>query len=290
MTPVRTAALAAFAIFIAAVAGAGAKQKPVETAAQPDTAQTVADTVLTQHDAAHRFIYTLMTAKADSMALLFTEDLRPHITQEAVEELRSRVDWLYRFIGGDFEQFLSGTGDSAFFREYRLMNEGNSRYPLLLVYLVFADSVNPTIIGADVKTFLGAEETPLAGEQTWKIDDQEVDVQSVLVADVDTGTMLVVRFYDEDTAALTQETVARKAIPLIREAIARGYQDSALVLKGKTIRDGMGVVFVRKDPHRGFMHVKVGFRPEDYSDSAAAAFLKPDTKPGNKPKEKSKKK
>jgi hypothetical protein len=88
-----------------------------------------------------------------------------------------------------------------------------------------------------------------------------------------------VQFYDEDTAALTHGIVGQKGPALVREAIARGYLDSARTARtGKPLSKDVGVVFIRKDPQEGLVHVKVGFSPEEYAESADSATSAPAAK------------
>jgi hypothetical protein len=248
---------------ILAASGAWAAKKPAAAKAQ----KTVAPR--TQEMVAFDFIYHLLTGNRDSVAMLFEKEAHPHVTQEVVDHFQGQFKWLYNFIGGDFEEFFSGhgAGDSSFFREYRMSNESNKRYPLILIHVVFPDSVTPVLIGAQVKSFLGGKEKRVTGDQTWNIEGRDLDLHSIIVAETGEGNLMAVQFYDEDTADISQETIARYGVPLIREALARGYLDSARTVldPGQTLKDEIGVVFIRKDRRQGLTHYKVGFRPEDYA-------------------------
>jgi hypothetical protein len=268
---------------------------PVSAKKTPEAAvpPPVPARVLTPDDAAKDFIYHLLMGHRDSVAALFEEGMREKVTPEVLEDLQSQFKWLYNFIGGEFELFMSGFGhgDSSFFREYRMSNESNKRYPLILVQVVFPDSSSPVLIGAQVKSFLAGQEKPLGGEQIWKVGDRNYDLHAIVVAETQRGNILAVQFYDEDTAALSHESVARNGIPLAREAVARGYPDSARkVLDGKPLMEDIGVVFIRKDRREGMLHAKVGFSPADLglpskaaADSAAAAKAAEKKKPKPKP-------
>src|SRR5690606_9923129 len=153
--------------------------------------------------------------------------------------------WLYGMIGGDFVELFTGGTDSMFFREYRLANETNDRSPLVVVHVVFRDSTSPTLVAAQVKNFLGGNEKRLAGAQTWKIGKQNFDIHSIVVVPVDSGSVMAIQFYDESRDTLSQELVNRIGIPIIREALARGYRDSAVVaLENPPLLDRIGVAFI----------------------------------------------
>jgi hypothetical protein len=266
----RPAAAFVLAIFVALLIPACAAKKPVpETLAapEPDTASLAVAPPFesTQEYASLKFIYTLLAGNLDSLRVMLDEELRPQLTPEAMEYMRSQFKWFYDFVRGDFELFMSGPLDSSFFREYRLANESNKRYPLIVVRLEFPDSVSQVVIGAQVKNFLGGNEKRVTGEHSWTVGDKTYDLHSIIVATIDSGSIMAIQYYEDDTATVNQEFVSQRALPLIREALARGFRDSALAVnEGKPMTDDIGVVFIRRDPRGGMVHIKVGFRPEDF--------------------------
>lgn len=220
---------------------------------------------LTQDYVAKKFIYSLLAGQIDTLKPLFEDDVQPYITEQLVERMRSQISWLYGMIGGDFVELFTGGTDSMFFREYRLANETNDRSPLVVVHVVFRDSTSPTLVAAQVKNFLGGNEKRLAGAQTWKIGKQNFDIHSIVVVPVDSGSVMAIQFYDESRDTLSQELVNRIGIPIIREALARGYRDSAVAaLENPPLLDRIGVAFIRKDPRQGLVYARIGFAREDY--------------------------
>ena len=226
------------------------------------------------------FIYHLLEGNRDSVAALFDSVSQPYVTQELVDRFQGQFKWLYNFIGGEFELFMKGGGDSAWFREYRMANETNKRYPLILIQTVFSDTVSPVMIGAQVKNFLGGKEKPVASAQVWEVGDASYDLHAITATETGQGTLMVIAFHDPDTAQLTQESVAKKALPLIREAVTRGYLDStkATLDPGQTLSQDVGVSFIRKEPRLGLTHVKISFSPSDYAAPADTGTTAPATK------------
>jgi hypothetical protein len=192
---------------------------------------------MTQLEAGIEAIFALLTADLDTIRPHFEEEIRPNLSEEHAKILVGQIGWLYGLIGGDFEQFMSGWSmfeDStpAFFREYRMVNETNKRAPLLLVHMVFADSVTPYVAGLHVKNFLGpGQETRLSGEQTWRVDGKDVDIHEVKVVDAEGEGMLAVMFFDTDTTALdTQDEIFRRGVPVVRAALeAMAYSSAELL-------------------------------------------------------------
>lgn len=220
---------------------------------------------LTQDYVSMKFIYSLLAGQTDTLKTLFAPDVREYVTEELTERLRSQFNWLYGMIGGDFQEFMTGGGDSAFFREFRLANESNDRSPLIVIQVVFPDTVKTELIGAQVKNFLAGNEKRLGEAQTWKIGEQNFDIHSVILARLDTISVLAIQFFDESEDTLSMESVKRIGVPIIKEAIARGYVDSArTMLAGGKLADRVGVVFIRKDKREGFGHYRIGYAPEDF--------------------------
>ncbi len=130
-----------------------------------------------------------------------------------------------------------------------------------------------------MKTFLEDSEKRLAGDTTWKVGGKNVDINSVILLPLKEGSILAVKVYDDsDTTTLTPEIAREKGIPILREAVAQGFMKKAKdQLQGKTLLNGAGIAFIRKDPHRGYMQFKYGLAPEDYE-------VKTDSTKGAKPK------
>lgn len=225
---------------------------------------------LTQDYVARKFIFALLAGQTDTLRPLFAEEVQPYVTDPRVERMRSQISWLYTMIGGDFAELYTGGTDSTFFREYRFANETNTRSPMVVVHVMFRDSTDPAIMGAHIKNFLGDNEKQLAGPQAWKIGGKNVDIHSVVLAPVDSGHVLAIQFYDDTQDPLTQELADSIGIPVIREALARGWRDSAqAALAGGVLLDRIGVTMIRKDRHIGLTHARVGFGPESYELPAA---------------------
>lgn len=238
---------------------------------------------LTQEYVSQKFIYAMLAGQLDTLKALFAPDVQPYVTEPVMERLRSQYNWLYGIIGGEFVQFHSGGRDSMFFREYRLRNETNDRSPLIVVHLAFRDSVDPVLIGAQVKNFLGGNEKRIAGEQSWTIKGQKFDIHSIILAHMDSGSVLAIQFYDDSPDTLSEEMVGRIGIPLIKEAFRRGYVDTARAALGdRPLLDRVGVVFIRKDPRSGMLHARIGFGPEDFGPMPGSSAK--GTKPTNSTK------
>jgi hypothetical protein len=236
---------------------------------------------LTQEYVAQKFIYSLLAGQIDTLRPLFEEDVREYLTEDLMERLRSQFNWFYGMVGGEFVEFYASGSDSAYFREYRLANESNARSPLIVVQVVFPDSTKPSLIGAQVKNFLGGNEKRLAGEQTWTIKGKKFDIHSVIMVNIDTSSVVAVQFYDETTDTLTQESVLKVGVPLVKELFARGYIDSARTVAGtQKLLDRVGVTFIRRDPVQGMSHVRVGFGPDDFGEFPAEG--KPKAAPSKK--------
>jgi hypothetical protein len=227
----------------------------------------VADSIFrnSQEFASQKFIYTLLAGNLDSLKVLFVPEVRDQVTNEVMEYMRGQYKWFYDLVQGEFELFGSGQRDSSFFREYRIANETNKRYPLIVIQVVFEDSLATKLIGAEVKNFLGGNEKRLSGEHSWTIGEKVYDVHSIVLIPLDSGSILAVQYFENDTGKVDQDFVAAKGIPIVKELVARGFRDSAIaVLEGKRLLDDVGVVFIRNDPLAGMVHIKVGFRPEDF--------------------------
>ncbi len=220
---------------------------------------------LSQEYASQKFIYTVLAGNLDSLKVLFAEEVRDQVTKDVMEYMQGQYKWFWDMVRGDFELLVAGQRDSSYFREYRIANETNKRYPLVVIQVEFPDSLSTKLIGAQVKNFLGGAETRLTGEQTWVINDKTYDIHSIIVAQLDSVThIMAVKYFEDDTGKVDQDFITKRGIPLAKEALARGYRDSALaILKGKSLRPDVGVVLIRKDPLAGMVHIKVSFRPED---------------------------
>jgi hypothetical protein len=268
----------------------------------PAPAARAVDTALSQSDAGRLLILGVLSRDPEAVKPYLVDSLRSEVTPEVIDALRSQVSWLYDMLGGDFREFMKGNrtfedGAKAYYREYQMANVSETRAPLLVVQVLFPDSTLPQSVGIQVKSFLGNEKM-ISGAQTWKIEGRDIDIHSMVLAENAEGKFLAIQIHDPDTAALERERIGRIATPLIREAIARGYLDTAKAANdGVEVQKLVGTVFLRRDPNAGFIHARVAFRPEEYgmgglekalaapADSAAA---KP--KPAPKAKAKAKKK
>jgi hypothetical protein len=241
--------------------------EPAPVVLDSAAAAALADSVFraSQEFASQKFIYTLLAGDLDSLKVLFDEEVRDQVTNEVMEYMRGQDKLFYDMVQGDFELFGSGQRDSSFFREYRIANETNKRYPLIVIQVVFEDSLSTKLIGAEVKNFLGGNEKRISGEHSWTIGEKVYDIHSIVLIPLDSGSILAVQYFEDDTGKVNQDFVAAKGIPIVKELVARGFRDSALaVLEGKKLIDDVGVVFIRNDPLAGLVHIKVGFRPEDF--------------------------
>src|SRR5690606_28418104 len=98
--------------------------------------------------------------------------------------------------------------------------------------------------------FLGPREKRIAEAQSWTVDGDTVDIHAINLVETPQGPIMAIQFFDEDTAQSTRESVGRAGVALIREALARGYMDSAYAQmeSGQTLSAEIGVVYIRKDP------------------------------------------
>lgn len=262
------------------------------------------DTVLTQSQAGRALILGVLSRKVEAVTPYLIDSLRPDLTPEVMEGLRSQMGWLYDMIGGDFDESMRGTrtfedGAKVFYREYVMSSTADRRAPLLVIQVLFPDSVQPRAVGLQVKSFLGGEKF-ISGAKVWKIDGREIEIHQMLLAENAEGKFLAIQIHDPDTAALDRDRIGRIATPLIREAIARGYLDSAKAANaGVDVQKTVGVVFLRRDPNAGFVHARVAFSPQEYAVGAleklwaaadsAAAKPAPAKTPAKTPAKKKKK-
>ena len=230
------------------------------------TAAIPKDTIrLTQEEIGIRLIHEIIHGDTESTSKYFEDSVKANLTQKTLESIRGQITWLSKLIGDTLEQLTTGVqtaqnGEKAFFREYRLANESNKRSPLIVVHVWFQDSTAARAAGAFVKTYLEDSEKRLDGEQTWKIGGKNVDVNSLALIDFKEGGMLAVKVYDDDdTAALDSNRVNAKGIPIVKEAIARGFLTKAKTeLHDKKLLESVGVAFIRKSLHIGYTQYKFG--------------------------------
>ena len=259
--------LLALAVF--SVPTIAAKKKSAESVAVLDSAAAAAraDSIFrhSQEYASQKFIYTVLAGNLDSLKVLFAEEVRDQVTQEVMEYMQSQYKWFWDMVRGDFELLMAGQRDSSYFREYRIANETDKRYPLVVIQVEFPDSTATKLIGAQVKNFLGGAEKRVTGEKSWVIDGKTYDIRSIIIAPLDSGkNLMAVQYYEDDTGFVDQAFITKRGIPLAKEVLARGYRDSALaMMEGKPLLQDVGVVLIRKDPLAGMVHIKVSFRPVD---------------------------
>jgi len=239
---------------------------------------------LSQLEVGIHLIHEITRGDTESTAKYFEDSVKVNLTQKAFESIRGQITWLSKLIGDTLEQFTTGIqtardGETAFFREYRLANESNKRAPLIVVHIWFKDSTATLAAGAFVKSFLEDSEKRLEGEQTWKIDGKDVDINSVVLIDFKEGGMLAVKVYDDgDTSALDSNHVKAKGVPIAKEALARGLVAKAKAeLHDKKLLDNVGVAFIRKSAHIGYTHYKYGIPVKSFQ--AQWDSLNPPTPP-----------
>jgi hypothetical protein len=238
------------------------------------------DSALSQSDAGRLLILGVLSRDPEAIKPYLVDSLRTEVTPEVIDALRSQISWLYDMLGGDFREFMRGTrtfedGARVYYREYQMANVSDNRAPILVVQVLFPDSTVPQAVGLQVKSFLGSEKL-ISGAKTWKIEGREIDIHSMVLAENAEGKFLAILLHDPDTAALERERIGRIATPLIREAIARGYLDTAKAANdGVEVQKTVGTVFMRRDPNAGFIHARVAFRPEEYTAGGLEKALAP---------------
>lgn len=215
--------------------------------------------------------WALMSGDSTIVASYFDDSVKANLSKKTIVKIQSQITWLSKLIGDSLEQFMTGmhldsTGhERMFFREYRLANEINKRAPLIVIHVLYKDSTTTLSSGVFVKTFLEDSEKRLASDLTWNVNGKKVEVYAVTLIEFQKGDMLAIKVYDDDTSKVDKTKLTQKSVPIVREAIAQGFLGKAKSqLNGKPLLDGIGVAFIRKDPHFGFVQVKFGVGPEDY--------------------------
>ena len=245
---------------------------------------------ISQEEAGKRLIHEILYGDSVSIAPYFEDSVATSLTKQTLGAIQGQINWLSRMIGDSLEQLTSGTHtdtahhETSFFREYRLANESNKRSPMLVVHLWFKDSVTNQAAGAFVKNFLENSEKKLDGEHTWEVEGKNVDINSIVLITFEPGSMLAIKVYDDDTTALDSLVSRRKAVPIIRKAIAEGWMEKAKAeLHGGTLLPDAGVAFIRMDPRYGYTQYKYGVLARYFTEKPG-----PVTAPPGKPQTKKK--
>jgi hypothetical protein len=228
-----------------------------------------------QFEVGARIIYEILYGDTASTLKYFEDSVAPNLTKETFEAIRSQFSWLPRMIGDNLEQLMAGPVlDStdkpiAYFREYRMANESNRRAPLLVIHVWFADSTTMKAAGAFVKSFLDSDKR-IGNEEVWKTQNGDsIEIFSVTMVEFKEAMLMALNVYDDDTVAINRERALKKAIPIVKEAIARGMPKKAAaeLKEGQKLMDEIGVNFIRRDPRLGFTHYKFAIAPKQYMDS-----------------------
>jgi hypothetical protein len=209
------------------------------------------------------------------IAPFFDDAVAPSLTDEAVADFQSQLTWMSDILGDALQVFAEGhrtlpDGTPEYDREYRFANESDRRHPLILVQAQYSDSLTNKATGIFIKTFVPDQrERKLSEAQAWKIGERIVDVQSVSLLEFPSGFLLFVRVEDGDTASLdTREAALPHSAPVAREAVARGWIDSARASLGeesKPLLEEIGVLFMRVDPKLGYTHFRHTVLQEEYA-------------------------
>jgi len=235
-----------------------------------------------QEEAGRRLIHEILHGDSASISMHFEDSVKTSLTKETLTAIQGQISWLSKMIGDTVEQLMSGIHndtihhETTFFREYRLANESNKRYPLIVIHIWFADSTTDKAAGAFVKSFLENSEKRIDGDQTWNVDGKNIDVNSIVLVEFKEGSMMAIKVYDDDTAQLDTARARVRGVPIIRKAIAEGVLTKAKAeLQGKTLIENIGVAFIRKDPHYGYTQYKYGIASKDYAETTPSAKTSP---------------
>jgi hypothetical protein len=205
----------------------------------------------------------------------FEEALAPKLTEEAVRDLHARLVWVTNILGDALQVFTEGSrplpdGNREYFREYRFANEADRAHPIVVAQVMFADSLVNKASGIFVKTFTREPgERRLADSLTWKIGGRALHVHSIAVMELESEFVLFARVENNDTVSLAdREAALPYTLPIARELAARGWLDSARALiadSKKPLIDEIGVLFMRVDPHYGYVHIRQTVRADEYA-------------------------
>jgi hypothetical protein len=208
----------------------------------------------------------------DSLARYFEDSVRTQLTPENLEGYRGQIGWLPRFIGDSLDLLVAGTevldstGRTGYFREYRFAAETAKRAPLMVMHVMFADSLTPEISGVFNKVFDNDTKNRLINAELWEIAGDTIDVHSVSYLEFKDGLLPLVRIYDADTTTLDSVRFLAKGAPVVREAIRRGYlkkvRDEA---KGRPVIDRVAVALIRMDNRRGYNQYTYALSPGEYT-------------------------
>ncbi len=211
----------------------------------------------------------------EQIAPYFEDEIRPQLTEELVAGFRSQLTWIASVLGDALALFSSGTrtlpdGSTEFFREYTFAREADHKHPMVVIQVMFADSLVNRASGAFVKTFVpNQNERPIGGGRTWTVEGRKVEIHSLQLVDFEEGYLFAIRIEDADTVPIeTREAAIPHVLPVVREAVARGWLDSARAATGgspKPLLDEIGVHLVRTDPRMGYVHFRYTLGPDVYA-------------------------
>lgn len=209
----------------------------------------------------------------------FDSSIRANVTEEIFRGVQAQIKDLSAAAGDSLEQVSSGESVAMrygpiFFREYRFVNEVAKGRPGVLINVSFPDSTTDHALGLFIKrlavpetsqrqgqvsTYRGEEKT-LEGPQKWQVAGGVVDVDEIALLDFREGHMLSIKVYDDSAATLNMASAKRKAVPIVKEAEARGVLKKAKRENGDLL-DRVGVAFLIRDGSGGF---RAQVEPSEY--------------------------
>ncbi len=273
----RPARIALAGAFLVAAAAAFAQPMPSAVAPTVSFHEKMPPT-----EAGARLIQAFIAGDAPGkIAPYFEEEVHPKLTPETIDGFRSEISWASDVLGDAMALFASGSrplpsGGNEYYREYRFAFENDQKHPVLLVQVTYGDSLTNKASGVFVKNFVADGRERKIGEgRAWQVDGRKVDVHSLALIEFEPGFLLAVKVEDTDTASIeTREAALPFSAPIAREAVARGWLDSARAAMGtrpKPLLDEVGVLFMRVDPRLGYTHFRHTVTPEEYAPAAKKA-------------------
>jgi hypothetical protein len=262
-------AVLALCLFLLARAAAAAPLPHAPSQAKPLLLRS-------QEQVGKDLIALILRADFPAARAYFDTSVRKNVTEETFRGVQTQIKELAGAAGDSVEQ--ASTGETVaqhwgpiFFREYRFVNEVGKGAPGALINVSFNDSTSDKVLGLFIKrlvevsksgqisTYRGQEKT-LAGAQKWSIGGQEVDVNEIVLLDFREGHMLSIKVIDKEAEALTMPAAKRKAVPIVKAAIAKGILKRA---KAETpdLMDRIGVAFIIPDGSGGF---RAQLEPSEY--------------------------
>ena len=247
------------------------KEAPVDAVSLPAAPATIKGMLPEQ--VGRRVIQSILREEpVDSISLYFDDSVRVQLTPANLDGFRGQIGWLPKFIGDSLDLLVQGTedldstGKTGYFREYRFAAESNKRAPLMVVHVMFEDSLSPEVTGIFNKTFDNDTKNRLINAEIWETPEGTIDVHSVSYLEFKDGILPLVRIYDADTTTLDSASFVAKGAPVVREAIRRGYlkqvRDAA---KARNVIERVGVSLVRMDTRRGYNQFTYALEPAEYT-------------------------